>query len=59
MESRYAIKLKAQLKKNLIVNQCIMNKYVKTKIKIYNEEVYTNFQHNKISKIMNVECVYL
>ena len=59
MESRYRIKLKAQLKKNFIVNQCIMTKYVKTKIKIYNEEVYTNFQHNKISKIMNVECVYL
>ena len=24
------------------------DKYIKTKIKIYNDRVYTNFQHNKI-----------
>ena len=24
------------------------DKYIKTKIKIYNDKVYTNFQHNKI-----------
>ena len=26
------------------------NKYIKTKIKVYNDKVYTNFQHNKIPK---------
>ena len=26
------------------------DKYIKTKIKIYNNKVYTNFQHNKIPK---------
>ena len=26
------------------------DKYIKTKIKIYNNRVYTNFQHNKIPK---------
>ena len=26
------------------------DKYIKTKIKIYNDKVYTNFQHNKIAK---------
>ena len=26
------------------------DKYTKTKIKIYNDKVYTNFQHNKIPK---------
>ena len=26
------------------------DKYIKTKIKIYNDIVYTNFQHNKIPK---------
>ena len=26
------------------------DKYIKTKIKIYSNKVYTNFQHNKISK---------
>ena len=26
------------------------NKYIKTKIEIYNNRVYTNFQHNKIPK---------
>ena len=25
-------------------------KYIKTKIKIYNDRVYTNFQHNKIPR---------
>ena len=26
------------------------DKYIKTKIKIYNDKVYTNFEHNKIPK---------
>ena len=35
-----------------------INKYIKTKIKIYNDKVYTNFQHNKIPK-NNEYCVCL
>ena len=34
------------------------DKYIKTKIKIYNDRVYTNFQHNKILKV-NEYCVCL
>ena len=34
------------------------DKYIKTKIKIYNDKVYTNFQHNKIPKD-NEYCAYL
>ena len=34
------------------------DKYIKTKIKIYNDRVYTNFQHNKIPKV-NEYCVCL
>ena len=26
------------------------DKYIKTRVKIYNDRVYTNFQHNKIPK---------
>ena len=32
--------------------------YIKTKIKVYNDKVYTNFQHNKIPKD-NEYCVRL
>ena len=32
------------------------NKYIKTRIKMYNDRVYTNFQHNKIPK-GNEYCV--
>ena len=34
------------------------DKYIKTKRKIYNDKVYTNFQHNKIPKD-NEYCVCL
>ena len=34
------------------------DKYIKTKIKIYNDRVYINFQHNKIPKD-NEYCVCL
>ena len=33
-------------------------KYIKTKIKIYNDRVYTNFQHDKIPKY-NEYCACL
>ena len=32
------------------------NKYIKTRIKMYNDRVYTNFQHNQIPK-GNEYCV--
>ena len=42
------------MKNNLMVkfnSKPVYNdKYIKTKIKIYNDRVYTNFQHNKIPK---------
>ena len=34
------------------------DRYIKTKIKIYNDRVYTNFQHNKIPK-ENESCTCL
>ena len=34
------------------------DKYIRTKIKIYNNKVYTNFQHHKIPKD-NEYCAYL
>ena len=34
------------------------DKYIKTKMKIYNNRVYTNFQHNKIPKD-NEYCVLI
>ena len=40
---QHGIKLIVYLKKNLIVNQC-NDKYIKTKIKICNDRVYTNSQ---------------
>ena len=33
-------------------------KYIKTEIKIYNDRIYTNFQHNKIPKD-NEHCACL
>ena len=35
-------------KKELNCQPLYNDKYIKTKIKIYNDKVYTNFQHNKI-----------
>lgn len=37
------------LKVYLITNHCIMI-YIKTKIKLYNNKVYTNFQYRKIPR---------
>ena len=45
---KYGIKLKVYLKKSY--ERVHNDKYIKTKIKIYNEKVHTNFQHNKIPK---------
>ena len=35
------------------------DKYIKTKVKIYNDKVCTNFQHNKIPKDKNIVHVYV
>ena len=41
-------KIKSLIKKEINSEQVYNDKYIKTKIKIYNDRVYTNFQHNKI-----------
>ena len=38
------------IKKELNSEPVYNDKYIKTKIKIYNDKVYTNFQHNKMPK---------
>ena len=43
-------KIKRLIKKGLNSEPVYNDKYIKTKIKIYNDKVYTNFQHNKIPK---------
>ena len=43
-------KTKNLIKKELNSEPVYNDKYIKTKIKIYNDKVYTNFQHNKIPK---------
>ena len=43
-------KIKSLIKKELNSEPVYNDKYIKTRIKIYNDEVYTNFQYNKIPK---------
>ena len=43
-------KIKSLIKKEFNSEPVYNDKYIKTKIKIYNNRVYTNFQHNKIPK---------
>ena len=43
-------KIKSLIKKELNSKQVYHDKCIKTKIKIYNDKVYTNFQHNKKTK---------
>ena len=43
-------KIKNLIKKELNSEPVYNDKYIKTKIKIYNDKVNTNFQHNKIPK---------
>ena len=43
-------KIKSLIKKEFNSEPVYNDKYIKTKIKIYNNRVYTNFQHNKILK---------
>ena len=41
-------KIKSLIKKELNSEPVYNDKQIKTKIKIYNDRVHTNFQHNKI-----------
>ena len=43
-------KIKSFIRKEFNSEPVYNDKYIKTKIKIYNNRVYTNFQHNKIPK---------
>ena len=41
-------KIKSLIEKELNSEPVYNDKYIKTEIKIYNDKIYTNFQHNKI-----------
>ena len=43
-------KIKSLIKKEFNSEPVYNDRYIKTKIKIYNDRVYTNFQHNKMPK---------
>ena len=43
-------RIKSLIKKELNSEPVYNDKYIKTKIKIYNDKVYTNFQHSKMPK---------
>ena len=43
-------KIKSLIIKEFNSEPVYNNKYIKTKIKIYSNKIYTNFQHNKIPK---------
>ena len=43
-------KIKSLIKKEFNSEPVYNDKYIKTKIKIYNDRVYTNCQHNKMPK---------
>ena len=51
-------KIKSQIKKEFNSEPVYFDIYFKTKIKVCNDKVYTNFQHNKIPKD-NEYCVRL
>ena len=43
-------KIKNLIKREFNSKPVYNDKYIKTKMKIYNNRVYTNFQHNEIPK---------
>ena len=51
-------KIKSLFKKEFNSEQVYNDKYIKTKIKIYNDRKYTTFQYNKTTKD-NEYCTYL
>ena len=52
-------KIKSLIKKEFNSEPVYNDKYIKTKMKIYNDRVYTNFQHNKILNDNEYVHVYL
>ena len=52
-------RIKSIIKKELNSEPVYNAKYIKTKIKIYSDKVYTNFEHNKIPKDNDIVHVYL
>ena len=52
-------KIQSLIKKELNSEPVYNAKYIKTKIKIYSDKVYTNFEHNKIPKDNDIVHVYL
>ena len=51
-------KIKSLIRKELNSEQVYNDKNIKTKINIYNDNVYTNFQHNKILRD-NEYCAFI
>ena len=51
--------IKNLIKKDFNSEPMYNDKYIKTKIKFYNDKVYKNVQLNKYQRIMNIACVYL
>ena len=52
-------KIKNLFKKEFNGEPVYSDKYIKTKIKIYNDRVYINFQYSKISlKLLNITKFY-
>ena len=52
-------KIKSLIKKEFNSEPVYNDKYIKTKIKIYNNRVYTNFQHSKTPKDNEYFSAYL
>ena len=55
---KYGIRLKAYPKNNLIKKSLCYNKYISTKMKIYNNTIHTEFKYKKILKD-NKYCKYI
>ena len=51
-------KIKSLIKKEFNSEPVYNDKYIKTKINIYIDRVYTKFQHKKYPKIINIVRVY-
>ena len=52
-------KIKSLVEKEFNNEPVYNDKYIKTKIKIFNDRVYTNFQHNKIPKGNEYLCMFI
>ena len=52
-------KIKGLIKNEFHSEPVYNDKYIKAKINIYNDKIYSNFQHRKYQKIMNIVHVCL